>query len=654
MAVTRTDNAFFRPDIEGLRAVAILLVVGSHFAVPGFAAGFIGVDIFFVISGYLITSILFREYERTSTIRLGRFYANRLRRLLPALATVLVVTGLFALSWLPETRIIEFSKAAAAAAIWLSNIYFTFADIDYFGAESGSNPVLHTWSLGVEEQFYLFWPFAILLAVRLAKGQPTLTLRRLLLLIAVLSLAACLLVGKANPTFAFYMMPTRAWQFAAGALVWLVARQRVFQWRQATALAWLGVALVMAAMAIIGPGSTYSGWLALLPTLGTCALLWSGANAGGSRSQPMPVTFLTARPMQALGRVSYSWYLWHWPVLILGEQFTPIAGHPASTVFAIAISLTAAFATHHLVENPVRYGRMTQLRPGWQIGIALAAMVLINSQMLRLSSHSEQVLSSHEAYPYASAIRDLPRIYVDGCDDWYQSDALKPCVYGNRDAPRTVALMGDSIGAQWFSALTEMSDPEQWKIVVLTKSSCPMVDTPFFYQRIGREYTECASWRNQAIQWLSENHVDRLFIGGVASSSFTDDQWVDGTRRILDRLAPDIPAIYIIESSPALGFNGPDCLLKNMGDSLNPERCSAPLEDKAYQHVSSLLKAATNGYSNVHWISTRDFVCPDQNCSAKRGEMIVFRDNQHLTASFVTAAAPYFLHEVQKHEQAMP
>lgn len=654
MAVTRTDNAFFRPDIEGLRAVAILLVVGSHFAVPGFAAGFIGVDIFFVISGYLITSILFREYERTSTIRLGRFYANRLRRLLPALATVLVVTGLLALNLLPETRIMEFGKAAAAAAIWLSNIYFTFADIDYFGAESGSNPVLHTWSLGVEEQFYLFWPFAILLAVRLGKGQRALTLRRLLLLIAALSLVACLLVGKANPTFAFYMMPTRAWQFAAGALVWLVARQRVFQRRQATALAWLGVALVMAAMAIIGPSSTYPGWLALLPTLGTCALLWSGASAGGSRSQPMPVTFLTARPMQALGRVSYSWYLWHWPVLILGEQFTPIAGHPASAVFAIAISLAAAFATYHLVENPVRYGRMTQLRPGWQIGLALAAMVLINSQMLRLSSHSEEILASQATHPYASAIRDLPRIYADGCDDWYQSDALKPCVYGDRDAPRTVALMGDSIGAQWFSVLTEISDPDQWKIVVLTKSSCPMVDTPFFYQRIGREYTECASWRNHAIQWLNENHVDRVFIGGVASSGFTDDQWIDGTRRILDRLAPNIPAIYIIESSPALGFNGPDCLLKNMGSSSNPEKCAVPLEDKAYQHVSSLLRAAIDGYSNVHWIGTRDFVCPDQNCSARRGEMIVFRDNQHLTASFVAAAAPYFLQEVQKYERAMP
>lgn len=197
-------NPHFRSDIEGMRAIAILLVIGAHFAIPGFAAGFIGVDIFFVLSGFLITGILVREYQKNQRINLPRFYANRFRRLFPALATMLLVSSFVAAQILPDTQNLTQSKAAAMSAVWLSNIHFTFADVDYFAAETSSNAFLHTWSLGVEEQFYLLWPLIILTTMTLfARQQHSKPLWVALWLITGVSLLACLYLSSTQPLVCF-------------------------------------------------------------------------------------------------------------------------------------------------------------------------------------------------------------------------------------------------------------------------------------------------------------------------------------------------------------------------------------------------------------------------------------------------------------------
>lgn len=641
-------SSLFRTDIQGLRAVAVLLVIGAHFGVPGLAAGFIGVDVFFVISGYLITGLLVREYESNGRIAVRRFYANRLRRLLPALVVMLIGSSLLVFWLLPQAQSLPHSEAAAMAAIWASNLYFAFSDTGYFADEAGANAFLHTWSLGVEEQFYLVWPLCILVAFRWARGRgvgPALIW--LLCVIGALSLGACLIVARSHPLLAFYLVPMRTWQFAAGALAWLVSCHNGPEPQKNGLAAWVGVGLLLAGLVVISPQASYPGTLALLPTLGTCLLLWAGArpsDAGVSRAHP--TVWLCLRPMQSIGRLSYAWYLWHWPVLVIGECLLPIKGNFGNTLLAIAVSLFAAVATHWLIENPIRYGRPARMKAEWQIALALVVMLGLQLPLQSWHTHTQDLVARSTNDIYARAATDLPLIYRHGCDDWYRSADFKPCEFGQESAAKTAVLLGDSIGVQWFPALVAMLDARQWKIVVLTKSACPMVDEPFFYQRIGREYTECAVWRDRAIEWLQQRHIDRLFVGGTASTPFTDRQWAEGTRRILDRVTSHAGEIYLIEASPPLGFNGPQCLSQNRDDG--SERCRSPAHSAHYAHVAALLKDAAEAYPNTHWLETGSLVCPSGQCEALRDGVVVFRDTQHLTASFAATAGPHFLQQIQE------
>ena len=264
----------------------MLLVIAAHYAIPGFSGGFIGVDIFFVISGYLITGLLVREHQTTGRIALWRFYANRLRRLLPALASMLIISA--ALIWwlLPVSQHPAQSQGAAMAALWVSNLFFAFADVDYFAAETSGNAFLHTWSLGVEEQFYLLWPLLILLIAPWAKGQPQ-RLAGFWLAVAALSLLACLWLVQNQAVLAFYLMPTRAWQFAAGALAWLLVQHRRPSKAQAHSASWLGWALLGLSLIVITPVTPYPSAWALLPTTASMALLWAGAQAPPRNCRPV-------------------------------------------------------------------------------------------------------------------------------------------------------------------------------------------------------------------------------------------------------------------------------------------------------------------------------------------------------------------------------
>ncbi len=635
----------FRSDIEGLRAVAIFLVIAAHFAIYGFSGGFIGVDVFFVISGYLITSILVKEYQNHHSINFARFYANRLRRLLPALAVMLIISSIVALKLLPDIVNLAYSKSAASAIFWLSNIYFTFADVNYFEAETNTNLFLHTWSLGVEEQFYLVWPLLILLSLRfLSKTQNNKAQDKILfilfLIIACLSITGCFVLVKHWATFSFYMMPTRAWQFSAGALTWLITNQKAVTVKGSNIAGIVGATLLVTGLCAISPLTLYPSWLALLPTVATCALIYSGSCQQSTSYRSFSIT-----PMQWLGKLSYSWYLWHWPVLILGEHFFPIRGVFFNTVLAIIISLLLAIFTYYLIENPIRFGRIKQIQVWKQIGLAIFIMIMLNSLFLRWNIYSQKQITQNQNNVFILATRDMPSFYQNGCDTWYSSDELTPCSYGDINATKTAVLWGDSIGAQWFPALTSMYNSKEWKIIVLTKSSCPIVDEPFFYQRIGREYTECSRWRTKAITWLNHQKIDTLFIGSVASTPFTDEQWTQGTLRILDQLQT-VPNIYLIESNPTLGYDGPECLMKYY--HTHPEKCiGSHTDNQHYRHVAQILRTATQQTKNTHWIEVSNFVCPQSTCRAMMGNTVVFRDPQHLTASFTAQADKYFLKQME-------
>lgn len=637
----------YRADVEGLRAVAILLVVAVHAGVPWLRGGFVGVDVFFVLSGFLITGLLVQEVSNTGRLRFVEFYVRRLRRLLPALLTMLLVIGALASLLLAPAEQVGQSSAGAMAALWLSNIHFAFAKLNYFAPGTETNLFLHTWSLGVEEQFYLIWP-ALLVWLLGRDGERGVSRLKIgLIVVLLVSFAACVVLSYNAPQLAFYMMPLRAWQFSAGALVWLyfkmpgAAAIRLLRDRPAILrlAGWFGLTLILAAGALFSASIPYPGAYALLPTLGAVCIVAVGSIAAPSGGVSR---LLSWRPLQMIGQVSYSWYLWHWPILLLGRALTG-SDAPIYRVGWVLLSLLLASFSYRYIESPIRNHRQWLARPRMAILGALALMLIANSLCLRWNGHATSQMLSPVLQRYAAAHGDAPIIYGMECDDWYHSDRVRICAFGPADAAHTAVLMGDSHAGQWFPAVAEAFDRPGWRLLVLTKSSCPMVDKPFFYARIGREYTVCSTWRKKALARVSAMKPDVVLLGTVDSNGFTQEQWVDGTAKVLSVLSPNSGHVYILRDTPTLPFDGPDCLAEHVGRPAwfgLQHSCSAPSANDHAAEVYQWLRQAAGRYANVSTLDMNDQICPQGTCSAEQQGKVVFRDSQHMTGSFAASLGP--------------
>ena len=408
---TAADN--FRPDVEGLRGVAVLMVVlyhaallsGSSLQIPG---GFLGVDLFFVISGFLITGLLVRERERSGTISFLRFYARRVRRILPAAVATLLIVLPLAYILVPLGSLPDTMTDGASAALSIANIRFAITT-DYFNPTQYS-PFLHFWSLGVEEQFYLVWP-AILLAV--AWRRPRAGIVAALAVIAVASFAVNVAITDSNPTFSFYMLPTRAWQLAAGGMLALwtgaparvAARLRTACSRALTGLGWvaLGV-LAFDALTLNSSVVAYPGVAALGPTVAAVVLIASGAAKWG------PGVLLRTPPLRFVGKISYSLYLWHWPILLLGGAAlngvdalsptmlgAPQVLEPVQAVALAALAIPVAFVSWAFVEEPFRRGRISMPSPRRLVTAGVGAMLAVALVATCLSVGAQNTLASLDA-----------------------------------------------------------------------------------------------------------------------------------------------------------------------------------------------------------------------------------------------------------------
>ncbi len=354
-------KAHFRPDVEGLRAIAIIAVVGYHAGLPFLPGGFVGVDVFFVISGFLITGLLVAEVTRTGHVSLARFWARRARRLLPAATLVLAVTA--AASWfvLPALDHRTVGIDVVSAAFYVANMRFAAQSTDYLATDSAPSPVLHMWSLGVEEQFYLVWPLLVLaiayaVAVRRRRDGRPVSRRTLAAVLAVLgaaSFALSLWLTDAVEPWAFFGMPTRAWEFAIGGLLAIggaVVAQVPALWR--VLAGWLGVAALIGSVVLINHDVPYPGTAALWPVLGTAAVIAAGTTAE-DRLGAVPRA-MSVWPMRAIGRLSYSWYLWHWPALILAAAVWGELSVAWGVAIVLATLVPSALA-YRFVEEPVRH-----------------------------------------------------------------------------------------------------------------------------------------------------------------------------------------------------------------------------------------------------------------------------------------------------------
>ena len=633
----KKQEADYRIDLQGLRAIAVILVILAHAGSTAFSGGFVGVDVFFVLSGYLITRMLLKEHLDTRRINFVSFIAKRLKRLLPALGLMIVTTVAVASIVLTNYELRQQTASAIYAAAWISNLFFAFSKIDYFQDLRNSDLFLHTWSLGVEEQFYLLWPLLILLLLSLRRhfrGSLKNVIFYALTALGLISAAISAYWTMTTPTWAFYLMPSRIWQFCLGAAISAAFLNAPYASQiPSRLLRGVGLALIVGSAIALTPQTTYPGAWALLPSLGTALVIATHARDNH--------TILAHPVLVWIGNRSYSWYLWHWPVLILGAVTLPLNGWMAKTIL-IGMALVIASLCYRYVELPFWKGRFSQLSPKPVILLGFITMLAV---MVGTPAYLANQANEYDQRTIAvarSARADMPPIYQMGCDSWDANADLKPCVFGPSSAKKTVVLLGDSIGAQWFSMLPQLFPAPEWSITVLTRSACPIVDEDFFSKRIGKTDSICSEWRQAAISYVQAHKPEAVFIGSSSLYPFSKNQWTQGSARIFERLSKSAPHIIVIPGTPVLSFHGPSCLERysDAPTTAISEKCSEPANALA-SVVSDHLHAATTPFDNIRLLDLNDLVCPNQHCRAiDQNGVISFRDAQHLTNSFVLSVWP--------------
>ena len=693
----RTSRKGFRPDIEGLRAVAVIAVVLYHAGIPGFGGGFIGVDVFFVISGFLITGLLWREVATTNTVALGRFYGARARRLLPAAATVGIATALVVAVVLPPLQARSVFLDGIACALYAGNYRFAMHGTDYLASDLPPSPFQHYWSLGVEEQFYLVWPVLIIgtawLVHRLRAGAAARATPYavVLVLVAAASLAAAVLWTRTSPAWAFFSLPTRAWELAAGGLVAL----SIHQWRRlpllpATIVGWGGLALIVLTCTQLGPSTPYPGTAALLPVLGTALVIGAGPVTGG-----LGVGRVLCRPaMRAIGRVSYSWYLWHWPVLLL---MPPLLGEPAglpARLSATAVSGGLAVITLHLVENPGRFAAALRRSAKASLTVAAAAsaaaacacMLLLNVVPVPVghgaaapranivavppttiapamspeeaavqhafaqardavaASAGLRAVPSNLDPPLAKAPADKAAVFVNGCVRSWREIGQGECATGNIASTTTVAVVGDSHAAMWNPAFQHLAEQRHWRLETLAKVTCPLQDLHITSPYLGREYTECEQWRAQIVNRLKAEHprlvvldMSRRYGADFGFTSY-DPAWIDTLGRTVAQLRSIGAAVLVLGPVPDPGSSVPTCLSGHVDDAT----ACAPARPVAVDDGGVSAERAATTAGGGHYADLTDLFCTADRCPVIVGNTLVFRDDNHVTTEYAQLLTPVF------------
>ena len=653
----------YRPDIDGLRAIAVAIVVAFHAGVPGFSGGFVGVDVFFVISGYLITGLLVAELRETGSISLSRFYARRVRRLLPALALVLASTlvlgSVVLLAVDGEQQ--DLAKSALAAALSWSNIFFWLGS-NYFSTQADLIALLHTWSLSVEEQYYLVWP-TLLITLMLVAGKQWRSFTRLLLaallLVGIVAFAVSVHTTNTNPTAAFFLMPMRAWEFALGGGL-VLAAPAIARWPTfvRASLFVIGVVMIGYATVAIDGGVAYPGTAALWPTLGTVALIAAGC---GSAFAPVQ-GWLSSQGMVAIGQLSYSWYLWHWPLLSLarasdlGERYLP------RDVTIAFVSLGLAWLTYRFVEHPIRsrqYPGFRATRTTLLSGAAMSAVVVGCALALGVvAQYSRAHPADRQARITADAVHDRPPDTEVCLEKQHARFRVlqhdKRCIT-RPSAPVDIVLWGDSHANHWFPLMRAASRELNMNVQEFTRAACPPLLGVMPYDE-GRIDHECEHFNQAAVAEIER--LGRSGLKGVVIASRwpaylgrpspdgslqarlsygdapLDPQQSEAALRLglsnaIDRLEHAGLRVLVVGSTPEFHYSVPQCLLRRP-----VQECSMPRAAVDARRGRSMLVVANTVVSNgAHMFDPLHFFCDAAYCYPIHDHTVMFSDPQHLTAA---------------------
>ncbi len=691
-----------RKDIQGLRALAVVLVVAYHVGVPHDSGGFVGVDAFFVISGYLITGQLARELSDGGRISMRRFYARRARRILPVATLVTIVTMCVSAFLLSPIAARSVDGDGLAASLFVINYRLASAGSNYLNASLPPSPLQHYWSLSVEEQFYVVWPALLLVASLGWIGRRRPSLRSTFVVLSVLagaSFASSVFLTSASPEWAYYALWSRGWELAAGGLLQLgmprIVRLAEGAWAGSPvmrlglpAAAFAGLGLIVSSAALYSGSTPFPGIAALLPVSGALIVIAAGTpgllGAGSAGASEL----LSPRPVQAVGRWSYSWYLWHFPALVL----VPYAiGRPLPLVGGLAVAaatLALAAFTFRFVEQPIRRSPVLVSRPafafvlggtlivstvtaGLSAAAALPSLVgpgrpatLMSSSGLTASglradlrrAVGTKLVPSNLRPSLANAATDLPLVYDDGCHLGYPQTANPPCVFGDTHSKMTVVLFGDSHAAQWFPALDEISTRQHWRLVSWTKSGCPPVDVTVTRGPSKLAYPQCSTWRLGTERRIAALHPQLVITSWDRSLERDSAQakgaptkyksaWSNGVAQLMSVLSATKAKVVVIGNTPVFDESVPECLSEHLTDvAACVEKASSVIP------LPRLAKAELRIEHSAHAVSIdpMSWVCTPTTCPVIVGDLLLYRDNDHLLPGWTRFVAPLLSHRLER------
>lgn len=671
----------FLPHVQGLRAIAVLCVVLYHFWPGRFPGGYVGVDVFFVISGFLITAHLMRELTATGTVRLGQFWARRARRLLPASLLVLLVCALVAGSayLTPTSALPAEVREIIASTFYVQNWYLALTSADYLNNAGDPTTVQHYWTLSLEEQFYLVWPLLLLLAawigLRWFRGARR---RAVLVTIGVVTLVSFgfnVWLTLTDPAPAYFVTFGRMWQFGVGALIALVPLLRIRNAAASFVLGWAGILTLAVVTFRFDAQTPFPGYMAAIPTLAAAAVI------AASRTERWwyPTRVLSVRPAQFVGDISYSLYLWHWPLIVIAPS-VPFWGLTIWHRLALlGLCFVLAWLTKRFVEDPVRSWKvLTSRPPRVTLWASLVAMVLVaataggawavNAPAYRdgIQAIEELRADPPECFGAAAALdpgcaaadfgaQILPAPGFAGVDRpedaqcFVQLNDARPvsCEFGvdAAEAPR-IALVGDSHAYQLLPTFQRLAEERGWHLTTWFKGACPWNDTPL--STPGAFGAACTEWRAGVESAMADADLDAVFTAALATTPYSSagyptaqDAAVAGYReawgRMLDR---DVPVITVVDN-PVWPTDPNKCLRTR-----DVAECDGARADVLV--AEDPLRDAAEGLGGVTLIDATDAFCDDEVCWPVVGGANIYRDQDHLTVTFADSLAPQYAAAIEE------
>lgn len=655
-------------EIQGLRAIAVLVVLIFHIWPAALTGGYVGVDVFFVISGYLITGLLLREAQRSGTISLLDFYARRVRRLLPA-STVVIVAVAAAVVLLPTVQWADTAKEILASTFYVQNWWLAAQAVDYLAEDSAVGLLRHYWSLSVEEQYYIVWPLLFLLVTavfKTARQRPSLVFGVLIALIAVASLAYSVYLTEANPGLAYFATTTRAWELALGGLlaVW-VQRYGTASGNWAAVLGWLGLLAIAFACVQFDETTAFPGYAALLPTLGAVLVI----AAGRSEQVWSSYGLLATRPMQYIGDISYSLYLWHWPVVVLYRLQVGGELGLADGVLVFVVALLLAHFTKVLVEDPFRHKswrRFAGVNQPVAVGALSFALALLAANYIWLLNNQASAVTAtstasavdinkllRQTYDPAKptvpsvleARRDNPDVYRLKCHVDQLSSEPKKCEFGAADARYHVVLVGDSHAAQWLPSVQAiLAGRKNWRITSFTKSACTFNATPVSIGKDRGEYTSCSEWNRRVMAELDKLRPDVVVTSQSSGHrAFGSNNQAESQRMLAQGLLGHWQAlraldaqVLVVRDTPWMDRNPVECMSTA---NATAQKC-ATTRKRGFKSDSIML--AMQSQPDVTFLDLSNRICDTTWCMPVQGQLFVWRDRHHLTATYARALSGEF------------